>query len=336
MLRHEARRAGQIRLRGFWVRRVRRLVPPLLLVAVVATLAVWFRAPPAGWAEQRSSLLWTLAYLANWHLLEVGAWSGRTVFLPPLAHTWSLAVEEQFYLAWPLVMVAALALGRRRPRLATLLPAAVGVGGVVVSVWWLATRYDPPNPVQAQFATWGRSGELLAGALLALGWTGAVRRLSPRQSRYVGGAGWTVLLVAVATLRFGSPAYYHGGAVLVCAGVVAVLVGLDAGGDGAVRRLLSTRPFVAVGEISYGLYLSHHVVMLALPIDGLEGPHLLAVQLCRLAVSLGLAVLSYLALERPLQRGTMPWVGRSTRRLLVAVAVATALTVAFSTLLLQP
>ncbi|HYJ75781.1 MAG TPA: acyltransferase, partial [Kineosporiaceae bacterium] len=197
----DVRRFGGVRLGTFWLRRIRRLTPPLLLVGVVATLAVWRAGPVEGWPEQRLDLLWTLAYGANWHLLAVGAWSGGTPFLPPLAHAWSLAVEEQFYLAWPLVVAAGVLVARRLRRLGTLLPAGVAVAGGVLSVWWLATRYRPPNPVWALVATWGRIGELLAGALLALGWVAISRSLTGRSARWIGGAGWVGVLLAVATLR---------------------------------------------------------------------------------------------------------------------------------------
>lgn len=161
----EWRRTGTVALRAFWARRARRLLPALLLLLVgIAVWARFFSGPGQG-PELRLDELSTLFYVANWHFIAAGSnYFVQTGPPSPLLHTWSLAVEEQFYMVWPVVAVLVL----RRAR--TLWPLFVtAVAGAVASSVAMAVLYQPTNPTRVYFGTDTHAQSLLIGAALAVG-----------------------------------------------------------------------------------------------------------------------------------------------------------------------
>ena len=323
-------RTGRIGLSGFWLRRARRLLPPLLLVLVLVTWLVHTVGPAQEWPYQRDDALSALFYTANLHTIaSLDAWGGLQ-HANLLLHTWSLAVEEQFYLVWPLLLAGLLAIGSRVGRLAgPALWACVVLGAG--SFAWLAAGYLTGTGPWAYFDTRGRVGELLAGAALALALPrvsrSATNRLGDRAGRLWGtlaAVGLLGVLAAVGTLDQMRPAYYLGGALAVTLAAVALVAAVEASPGGVVARSLGAAPLVALGWISYTLYLVHFPVMTLITL-----PHpltlggVLMVEGVRLTFSLGFATLSYLLLERPLLAGTLPWVGSSRPRLALAGMVTT-------------
>lgn len=161
----EWRRTGTIALRAFWARRARRLLPALLLLLVgIAVWAHWFAGPGRG-PTLRLDELSTLFYVANWHFVAVGSnYFVQTGPPSPLLHTWSLAVEEQFYLVWPVLAVVVL----RRSR--TLWPLLVtAVVGAAASVVEMALLYQPADPTRVYFGSDTHAQSLLIGAAVAVG-----------------------------------------------------------------------------------------------------------------------------------------------------------------------
>ncbi|HLZ37365.1 MAG TPA: acyltransferase, partial [Mycobacteriales bacterium] len=157
LLLREWRETGGVSLRRFWARRARRLLPALLLV--LAALAAYAATLPTEVRPRlRGDALATLGYVANWRFI----FSGQSYFdqfsqPSPLRHMWSLAIEEQFYLVWPLVVFACLRLGRGRRRILV----GVAAAGVVVSTLVMAALYDSTDPSRAYYGTDSRMHTIL-------------------------------------------------------------------------------------------------------------------------------------------------------------------------------
>ena len=157
--------ARRIDLRAFWARRARRLLPALLLVLGAVTVWAALVLRPDQLGSLRGDGLATLFYGANWRFVA----SGQSYFdvfsaASPLRHAWSLAIEEQFYLVWPLIAFACLRLARGRTRLL----GAFCIAGAAGSIVLMASLYDPADPSRAYYGTDTRAHALLIGALLAV------------------------------------------------------------------------------------------------------------------------------------------------------------------------
>jgi peptidoglycan/LPS O-acetylase OafA/YrhL len=333
LLLDEHRRSGRIDLRAFWSRRVRRLFPALVLVLLAVCAWVWWATPVETWAARRADVLWTLFYGANWHFVAAGqdyfaAYTGAS----PLRHAWSLAVEEQFYLLWPLTLWGLLALGRRwggrlggrlsGRRAAT----AVVVLGIGVSAVAMAVLWSPGDPSRAYYGTDGRVQELFTGALLAL----ALRWLAPRagplatvRRRVVlaGPLAVAGVLVLLLVMPDTSAFYYRGGALLFSVLVAVVIADVELRPAAPVARLLSWRPAVALGVISYGVYLWHWPIIVAWPLPK-DPAAAAATQAGRVALTIAVAGASYLLVERWVQQGRPRPVAGRPRRVALSAAVA--------------
>jgi peptidoglycan/LPS O-acetylase OafA/YrhL len=292
----------RIHLRAFWARRARRLLPALFVV--LAAVAVWASVALDG--ARRSSVrgqgLWSLFYGANWYLIEGGEASiGRAGGLAPLFHMWSLAIEEQFYLVWPLVVVACLYCGHGSLRPLAL----VATGIAIVSVVVMPLVFVPGHEARAYLATDTRAHQLLIGALLAMAWrTDRVRRSADRWGPWFGPVA-AVLVVAMVFLAPGpetSRFLYYGGSVVFAVCVAAVVAAVVSPRRTPLKVLLAVAPLVWLGRISYGVYLWHVPVRAMISNDetGLGGVSLLA---ARVLVTLAAASLSYFLVEMPIRRG---------------------------------
>lgn len=320
----EHARTGGIRLGGFWLRRIRRLLPALLVVLLAVSAWTWWAGVPDSYPRRRGDLWWTVAYLANWHAVKVSedyfaAYAGAS----PLRHAWSLAVEEQFYLVWPALLLGLLAAARRWRRLRWLVPAVIGVA-IPVSALLMAVEYLPGDPTRAYYGTEGRVQQLMLGALLA--W--ALPRLRPGRPApgWRAAAGWwavaglMLLLAGFVLMDDVAAPYYRGGALLAGLAAAALIGGVELAPSGTVARWLSRRPMVALGRISYGVYLWHWPVTVAVPVAGFPLREQVLRQGLRVLLTLLAATLSYRLVERPvLER---PW-WRPARRLVPAAVLAT-------------
>ena len=285
---------GRIGLRAFWARRARRLLPALLLVLCVVAVAVAVWWPAEDLARIRGDALAGLGYVANWRFIASGdSYFDLATGPSPLRHLWSLAIEEQFYVVWPLV--AALCL-RRSPRL---------LGGVCVvgSVASVAAMVAVGAGDRGYYGTDTRASALLVGGALAVGLrhrpVAVPRWLAPAGTAALvlcGAAWWVAGESAMWLFDFGFPLY----ALLTALTIAAVVRATDS----PLARVLATPPLVFVGKISYGLYLWHWPAIVLLTPDrvGLDG---VALGAFRLGVTVVGTLVSYWLIERPVRFGTL-------------------------------
>ncbi len=320
----EHARTGRISLVRFWGRRARRLLPALLLVLVA--IALWESATAATFElpQRRSDLLWALFYGSNWNLVASAQdYFAQYQTASLVRHTWSLAIEEQFYLVWPVMVLGALWLARGRTRGIVI----VCLGGIAASVGLMWILYSPADPSRAYYGTEARMHQLLIGALLAVL---LVRVRSIRRPRRSGSlatvCGLGVLLLAFASLGDSSGAYYMGLSAGV-AGATAVLIwGLEVAPESLPARALGIAPARLIGKISYGVYLWHWPVILAVsaPVAAFAWmPGALGLDASRVVFTLAIAGLSYRLVEQPIREGTFPLIRASLARSAVAIAAAT-------------
>jgi peptidoglycan/LPS O-acetylase OafA/YrhL len=326
----EVGRSGGFAVKDFFERRIRRLAP----AAIVCILAVVIATNLIGTHEQRSSItgdaIAALANVANWRFLVNGTSYADLFAAPsPLNHFWSLAIEEQFYLFFPVVVWLLLKLPSRAR--------AISVALVVsVALEWSAHAASSADSYNRfYYGTDARMSELLIGVIAALSlsyWRIPLHRPAGRQRFTVtllAAAALTAIVIGAITYRNGALSYEHGGAVLMALATAVLIIGGLEGSNG-VARLLSARWLVWVGKVSYGAYLYHW------PIFALSGKHWgplhgLSLGLTQLTLSLLLAGLSYRFLESPIQRRrfapTRPVLMRHWMKALAGVAVlAVALT----------
>jgi peptidoglycan/LPS O-acetylase OafA/YrhL len=292
LIEHE--QTGRIDIRAFYVRRAYRLMPAFYAFVALGALLVLVRSQPTARRVFLDNAATSLLYVNNYFRIaqpEAGLWFG---------HSWSLSLEEQFYLLWPLCMRWLVGSAARRARLPWLLLGAV----LAVACWRLWLVAHQAGELRIVFGLDTRSDELLLGCLLA-----ALRHqgLLERAVRPLGWAGPAALLSLLA-LCLAAPTLDPHGTWLALGGYTgvallsAVLVGSLTQPDAPLTRLLSWSPLSRLGQLSYGFYLWHY------PVSAVLAPRLrtpatsLLGLLAAFLGSYGLAWLSFHGLEQPLQR----------------------------------
>ena len=325
---------NRIDLRRFWWRRARRLLPALVVVVLAALIlaSVFARA---DLSKTRGDAVSSLLYYTNWHLIIANhSYFARMGNPSLLGHLWSLAVEEQFYIVWPLLLVPGLVLlGRKR------LPLLVvaGIGGSAALMWLL---YNPEgDPSRVYYGTDTRAFLLLMGILLALVWPAIERlRRSLPLLELLGIAALVATVLLFRQMQDFNPTLYRGGD-LAAAFCFAVLIAAVAHPRTGIGRALGVAPLRWLGERSYGIYLWHlPVVELMRPgVDiSWTGPGVVVAQA---AIILSAAALSYRFVEQPIRTGILQRrLAQLSRRLRVELvgAGAMGLVAAFAVLFVTP
>jgi peptidoglycan/LPS O-acetylase OafA/YrhL len=335
----ETARTGRISLSAFWARRARRLLPALAGVLIGVAAYAWLFAQPAELARIRADGLATVFYVANWRAVFAHLNYFELFAAPsPLAHTWSLAIEEQFYLVWPLVVSGVLWRQRRHRRKGDtddtddtvgratardVLAVSLVLGAA--SAIWMAVHYETGNPTRVYYGSDTRAASILVGASLAafIALRGPVRARIARYGLEVAGvAGALVIAFAWTNVAGESDRLYRGGLFACAIATAAVIAAASHPERGPMARVLSVRPLRWLGIISYGVYLWHWPVYVVLNKDRahLDGWGLVAL---RVAATLAISVVSYGVLEQPIRHGALR--ARQMRRL---IPVAAALLVA--------
>ncbi len=286
--------AGRFSLISFYQRRARRILPALWLVALACIPFAWWLMTPEHFEEFSASLIAVALFVSNFHFWQEAGYFGTAAELKPLLHTWSLAVEEQFYLLYPLAMMVLLPRSRRATIVLLALASLVSLG---LSIW--AARHAPDANY---FLLPTRGFELGAGALLAL--TLGQERPGSTTIRALASASGLALILACVLLYDDETPFPGLTALPVVLGTCAVIAFSDQ--KDPVGRLLSLRPVVLVGLVSYSLYLWHQPVFVFARLwqyDGGPAPYYPLL----IGLSVLLAWLSWRFVEAPFRDGkTMP------------------------------
>jgi peptidoglycan/LPS O-acetylase OafA/YrhL len=297
----ERRRSGSIALRRFWARRARRLLPALFaMLAVVA--ALWLVLLPGEVARVRAEIVAALTYVTNWHLIFSDQSYFESLGRPsPLRHLWSLAIEEQFYVVWPLLLTGLFVIAKgSRARVIAL------TGGLALASTLLAAALFAPDadPSRVYYGLDTRATGLLVGAALAMAvppWrlVGGIRRSAQLLIETAGLASLGLLGYLALHANEFDPFIYQGGFALVGLASAVTIFVVAHPASRMHRVVLSWRPLVWLGTRSYAVYLWHWPVFVLtrpgqdVPLDGLT---LLVV---RVGITLLLAEASYRLVETP-------------------------------------
>ena len=307
--------SGTVSLGDFWARRARRLLPALFVMLTVVCLYSASQVPSIQLDALRGDAFAAIFYVSNWHAIVVRH-SYFDLFTNPLPlnHLWSLAIEEQFYLVWPIIVLVLLRLrdGARRPLW------IVTIVGILASQVAMSLVYSEADPSRAYYGTEARAHTILIGCLLAL-----ILRAAPdlpaRAGKTLQAIGVVAFAIVVATFTLGRPTatYFNGGS-LAFAVLVACIIAAVIAPESPLRRALAVPPVRYVGRISYGLYLWHWPVIVFVN-DSLIGLGSNALNVARLAVTVAITAASFHFIEQPILRGRV----RATRvRALLPIGVS--------------
>ncbi|MEM8705063.1 MAG: acyltransferase family protein [Actinomycetota bacterium] len=285
---------GTTDLAGFWKRRAWRLLPALFLVLTAVALYAWLEARPDELRGIREGGLASLLYVTNWFFLSTGDGYWNLFTAPtPFDHLWSLAIEEQFYVVWPLVFVPLAGRGDGRA-----LGWFTGIAAVVTGIW-MATG----DPADVYLNTITRSSSILLGALLGIalhrGWSTLDRYLTGPVGGVASAASLAFLAWSWIVIDGSDDAGFFQGGFFIHAVAVCVVIGrVTLTPAGPEAHAFSLSPLRTLGIVSYGLYLWHWPVIVIANLErtGTDGTTLLVI---RLVVMTVLTAASYVFVERP-------------------------------------
>lgn len=298
---------GSISLKQFWTRRIRRLFPAVLLLILAMSLyAAFFAEPNENYSIRRDGLA-SLFYSANWWFILTSRsyfeqFSDDSVF----RHMWSLAIEEQFYFIWPIVVALLL---RRFGSAKSV--GAFSIVGLLASSALMQFWFQTASPSRAYFGTDARIHELLVGAVgaILLRNPKVKDRLikAPRAVSLVSTSSLLLILFMMLAITDQAPSYYQGFAVLFSLATMTLLLSMDIF-PSLTQRLFSLKPMVSVGKISYGFYLWHWPIIVLFPLQwlpsGMPYKQLLVIAI-ELVLTLVISSVSYFVFEKPIRQGSL-------------------------------
>jgi peptidoglycan/LPS O-acetylase OafA/YrhL len=317
---------GQYSLTGFYVRRARRILPAVTVVVLASLLAGFYLMAPSQFAQTANAARGVATISANMYFARIKAdyWDQSSLADQPLLHTWSLAVEEQFYVGLPLLLWLTYRLGTagrddkaraRRMVLGVLVLSALA--SIAYAQYLLAVR-----PGEAFYLVLPRAWELLIGSLLAIWLHGGSSKVSPWLLEAAGWLGFALVVASITLLHERMP-FPGVTALLPCLGA-ALIIWSGSVGWGSAQKLLSVRPLAWIGKVSYSLYLWHWPILVLVNSAGWYARGLPHVTLfLQLAAMLLLAWLSWRFVEQPFRRGHMQ--ARVAVRVLAVSATSLAL-----------
>lgn len=329
LLLHEHDRWGNIDLIGFWISRARRLLPTLVVVllSVLVAAAIWTepgRKQSVGW-----DIFSSLFYFANWRFLLGDEQYFSAIALPsPVRHTWSLSIEEQYYMLFPLLMIALAAFARSRAAKAAVLMALA-----LVSAWWMTHNYVPDtDPSRVYYGTDTRAFELLIGASAGCLLSRHQFRRGAQWSvdKVIGWGAWpavAIFAIGFFTLPEHSALPFQGGLFVLSLLAVLPIAAASSREHNAFQVVFSFEPLRRLGLISYALYLWHWPVIIFVnpSLVGLRGTPLAILQV---ALSILFAYLTYQFVEKPIRKnGIAALIPRQPRPSLVLAGVAVPLVI---------
>jgi peptidoglycan/LPS O-acetylase OafA/YrhL len=313
----EQERTGRISLVGFYKRRVRRILPASVLTLAVTVVATLLVVGPARMRDVADDAAWAAVSLANWHFAAIGTdYSHADGPVSPLQHFWSLAVEEQFYFVWPLLIIVSGVVFRRRRRVLLMV-----LGTLLAGSFLWATVQTHTAPTVAYFSSATRAWELAAGAMVALL---AQRFVSAPQTLRLSMA-WAGLLLIFgsAVLMTASTPFPGPWAFVPVLGSALVIMGGEGSELFRAAPFLNVRPVQYLGNISFSLYLWHYPIIILAAQQWIQGSkHYVVAVIVGTAIA---ATLSYHLVEQPIRKSS--WLtnrasNNHSRRILPALSAA--------------
>jgi peptidoglycan/LPS O-acetylase OafA/YrhL len=295
-------RNGTISFGLFWSRRARRLLPAMLIVVTIIVIVEAIFGDPANFGSIRGDSLATIFYASNWYYIWThSSYFGQAQGLSPLQHTWSLAIEEQFYLIWPIFIWMFM----KKFRSLNKLMITTCVMAVLSCLDMFLSFGNGLHLNRAYYSTDTRAQALLVGAFLAMALAKKRVDVTPRSQKYLSLIGILGFIgVGVLCGFAGGPKNwaFEGGFFMTDLAVACCIFSAVTHQGGIINKILSLRPFVFLGTISYGLYLWQVPIILAITE---ENTHLniIILGVLRAGLSIGVAALSYYLIERPIRTG---------------------------------